>query len=100
MRYRGTQVSRPRGSIILDLLPPRVSNPQLFALVADILAPRAEVGDNAKLRLIENKVSCDAGVVALANSGDHECSDATFDGATSKSMRQSFSRLFRRVLQA
>jgi len=86
----------------LDPLPPRVSNPELFALVADILAPRAEVDDNAKLWLwlIEKKASCDAGVVALANSGDHECSDATFDGATSKSMRQSFSRLFRRVLQA
>jgi hypothetical protein len=38
--------------------------------------------------------------LALGNGGNHECSDATFDGATSKSMRQSFSRLFRRVFQA
>ena len=37
---------------------------------------------------------------ALANGGDHECSDTTLYVTTSKSTRQSFSRLFRRGSQA
>src|SRR6476661_9100758 len=37
---------------------------------------------------------------ALATSSDHECPDAAFDAAPTKSVRQSFSRLFSRFLQA
>jgi Uncharacterised nucleotidyltransferase len=35
----------------LDLLPPRISDPELLALLADILAVRPDAGDTAKLRL-------------------------------------------------
>ena len=37
--------------------------------------------------------------VALASGGNYECPDAAFDGAGSKSLRQSHSRLFRGLLQ-
>ena len=47
--------------MILDLLPPRVSNPRLFALFADILAVRVAEGNaELRLRLIESKLPWEA----------------------------------------
>jgi len=54
------------------------------------LGPR----DNAQTAAVRTRA------IQLADSGDHVCSYATFDGTHSKSSRQRFSRLLRGVFQA
>jgi hypothetical protein len=53
-------MERVARSATLDQLPPRISDPVVFALLADILAVRPSAADTARLRLIDGTVSWQA----------------------------------------